>query len=422
MKDKISKLVSVYKKDGFKVFLKKCCNYINSNYFDKFSLRVLFNRKKYENIIKDILNNSKYDRIVIWRSTFGYNVPLFQRPQHIANKLSDLNTLVFYEVTSMTDDVKTIYKLKNNLYLFNFNNRLLSKILDKEIKLVDKPRYVEIYSTDWKMTLNELLSYINKGYKLIYEYIDHLSNELSGTKNLPKNVIDKFDYVMNNIDTYVVVTADALKEEVIKRRGNKNIVYSSNGVDYKFISSIDNKFKFDDDFNEILKIGKPIVMYYGAMASWFDYDLVKDIAKTNKYSVVLIGVKYDVSFDNEFKGVSNVYFLGKREYSVLKNYASKASVLIIPFKINDITKATNPVKIFEYMALCKAIVTTDMPECRKYKSVLIGHDNKEFIKMLEKGIKLNNDKKYIDLLKKEALENDWSNKAKAIVDLIKKDE
>lgn len=88
MKDKISKLISVYKKDGFKVFFKKCCNYINSNYFDKVSLKVLFNRGKYKDIIHDILNNSNYDRIIIWRSTFGYNVPLFQRPQHIANNLS----------------------------------------------------------------------------------------------------------------------------------------------------------------------------------------------------------------------------------------------------------------------------------------------------------------------------------------------
>ena len=71
-------------------------------------------------------------------------------------------------------------------------------------------------------------------YKLIYEYIDHLSAELSGTKNLPKNILDKYNYVMEHDNTYVVATADALMDEVIKRRGKKNLVYSSNGVDYKF--------------------------------------------------------------------------------------------------------------------------------------------------------------------------------------------
>lgn len=422
MKDKISKLISVYKKDGFKVFFKKCCNYINSNYFDKVSLKVLFNKGKYKDIIHDILNNSNYDRIIIWRSTFGYNVPLFQRPQHIANNLAKNRCLVFYEVTTMTDKVKLMEKLNDNLYLFNFNNRSLSKILNEEIINKGMPRYVEIYSTDWKMSINELINYLDNGYKLIYEYIDHLSAELSGTKNLPKNILDKYNYVMEHDNTYVVATADALMDEVIKKRGKKNLVYSSNGVDYNFFKSFDEEFSFDADFNKVLSIGKPIVMYYGALANWVDYDLIKSLAKTNKYSIVLFGVKYDSSFDDNLKSVNNVFFLGKRDYKVLKNYARCADVLMIPFKINDITKSTNPVKIFEYMALHKPIVTTNMPECRKYKSVMIGHDKEEFIELIAKAMDMRVDSNYIKLLDKEALENDWSKKAKAIVDMIKKDE
>ena len=227
---------------------------------------------------------------------------------------------------------------------------------------------------------------------------------------------------MEHDNTYVVATADALMDEVIKRRGKKNLVYSSNGVDYNFFKNFDEEFSFDEDFNKVLSIGKPIVMYYGALANWVDYDLIKSLAKTNKYSIVLFGVKYDSSFDDNLKSVNNVFFLGKRDYKVLKNYARCADVLMIPFKINDITKSTNPVKIFEYMALHKPIVTTNMPECRKYRSVMIGHDKEEFIGLIAKAMDMRVDSNYIKLLDKEALENDWSKKAKAIVDMIKKDE
>ena len=85
-----------------------------------------------------------YDRIILWRSSFGYNVPLFQRPQHIANNLSKSNCLVIYEVTTMTDKVKTLKKFQNNLYLFNYNNIKLNKIkhsvleLTKEFPLYEK--------------------------------------------------------------------------------------------------------------------------------------------------------------------------------------------------------------------------------------------------------------------------------------------
>ena len=97
-------------------------------------------------------------------------------------------------------------------------------------------------------------------------------------------------------------------------------------------------------------------------------------------------------------------------------------VMIIPFVLNDITSSTSPVKLFEYMAMKKTIVTTDMLECRKYKSVLIGKNYEDFIKKLDEAMKLKNDKKYLDLLTKEAKDNDWSHKAKVIIDYIKKDE
>ena len=227
---------------------------------------------------------------------------------------------------------------------------------------------------------------------------------------------------MNNKNTYVIVTADALEKDVISQRGKTNMVFSSNGVDYDFFKTYNKNYKYENEFQEILNKKKPIIMYYGALAKWFDYDLIKKLAHTNKYSIVLFGIKYDESFDENLSNEKNIYFMGPRDYKVLKEYAKYADVLTIPFVINNITLATSPVKIFEYMALHKPIVTTDMPECRKYKSVLIGHNHDEFIKKIDEALKLKNDKKYIGLLDKEARENDWSKKAKAIIDLIAKDE
>lgn len=422
MKEKISKLVNVYKKYGFIGFCKKLRAYVIANYLDKISFKVMLRKKKYMKIIDDILNESEVDRIVLWRSSFGYNVPLFQRPQHIANNLSKNKCLVFYEVTTMTDKVKEIKKFSENLYLINFNNMALNKLLMKRLEDEKRPKYIQLYSTDWKLSIQNIQDYLNSGFKFIYEYIDHLSPELAGTKSLPQNIIDKYEFVMNHREVYVVVTAELLKQDVIKHRGNKNLIFSSNGVDYNNFLSFDEEYKFEPEFQKILDKKKPIVMYYGALAKWFDYELIKKIAKTNKYSVVLFGIKYDESFDENIHNDKNIYFMGPRDYKVLKNYARKADILTIPFLLNDITASTSPVKIFEYMALHKPIVITDLYECRNYKSVFIGKSHDEFIKFLDKALKLKNDKKYIELLDKEAKENDWSKKAKAIIDVIKKDE
>ena len=417
MREKISKLVNVYKKYGFIGFCKKLYAYVVANYLDRISFAVLFQPGKYRRLVQQMLAEEA-ERIVLWRSSFGYNVPLFQRPQHIAGNLAKNGSLVIYEVTTMTDKVKTLKKKADGLWLFNYNNILLNRILMRELAAMDKPKFVQLYSTDWKLSVENIENYINSGFGFIYEYIDHISPELAGTKTLPKNISDKYDYVMSHKNVYVVVTAELLKQDVIAHRGTENLVFSSNGVDYEFFQHMDEPFAFEPEFQAVLDRGKPIVCYYGALAKWFDYELVKKIAETGKYSVVLFGIKYDESFDQNLSGEENIFFLGPRDYKVLKYYAAKADVLTIPFLINDITRSTSPVKIFEYMALHKPIVTTDMNECRKYESVLIGHDHEEFIALLDKAMTLREDQDYIALLDKEARENDWSMKARAITDMI----
>ena len=414
MKDKFSKLKNVYKKYGLKIFFVKLYAYIVANYCNKISFAVFFRKNHYRKIIQNILKSENYDRIILWRSSFGYDVPLYQRPQHISNNLAKMNCLVFYEVTTMTDKVKIIKKQNENLYLCNFNNILLNKLILEELSKIDKPKYVQLYSTDWKLTVEEIERYIKNGYKFIYEYIDDLSPELAGTKELPQNIIDKYEYAMNNLDTFVVVTADFLRQDVIQRRGEKNLIFSTNGVDYQFFKKFGN-YQFEEEFTTILENGKINLCYYGALATWFDYELIKKIEKTDKYNIILFGIKYDESYENHLGSEKNIYFMGPRNYDVLKHYAKTVDILMIPFLLNDITKATSPVKLFEYMALQKPIVTTDMHECRKYKSVLIGKDHEDFLKQLETGYALKTDSDYLNLLDKEAQENDWSIKAKAIV-------
>ena len=108
----------------------------------------------------------------------------------------------------------------------------------------------------------------------------------------------------------------------------------------------------------------------------------------------------------------------------MPTYANKFDVCTIPFLINDITQATSPLKLFEYMAMGKPIVTTDMRECRKYESVMIAKDKKEFVKLIENAISMEKDRKkeyntYREIEKEEALKNTWEAKTEVIIKLLK---
>ena len=60
--------------------------------------------------------------------------------------------------------------------------------------------------------------------------------------------------------------------------------------------------------------------------------------------------------------------------------------------------------------------------CRKYSSVLIGKTHEEFLDKLETAMKLRDDPDYIALLEREAKANDWSEKAAAIINMLREDE
>lgn len=428
MGNKINKIKLLLKKDGLGLTIKKVYRYVKAEYISKINIfsfiYVKLNNKKIRKNIDEILNGN-FDRIIIWRSSFGWNVPLFQRPQHIQTQLSNKKCLIFYEITTVTDKVRTFKKVKDNLYLVNFNNRAIKSLILNEVNKINKPKYIQFYSTDATVSLAELKEYINNGYKVIYEYIDDISPLLIGAKQLPANVKDKYEYMLQDTENvFTIVTADEIKKDVLSKRKDEKVAFSCNGVDYKHFTELDNNYKVDEEFEKIVKKGKPIIGYYGALATWFDYDLVKKLAKERpEYNIVFLGIKYDGSFDEaHLEDCSNIYFMGSRDYKVLPYYAKEFTICTIPFLINSITNATSPVKLFEYMALDKPIVTTAMPECKKYKSVMIANSHEEFISLVDKAVKMNkqDNKDYYELLKKEALENTWDEKANIIVNLLKK--
>jgi hypothetical protein len=70
------------------------------------------------------------------------------------------------------------------------------------------------------------------------------------------------------------------------------------------------------------------------------------------------------------------------------------------------------------MALGHPIVSTAMPECSKYQSVLIGKTASDFIKKIDKALTMKGDEEYRQILFEEARENSWENKAEVIVQAL----
>jgi teichuronic acid biosynthesis glycosyltransferase TuaH len=59
-----------------------------------------------------------------------------------------------------------------------------------------------------------------------------------------------------------------------------------------------------------------------------------------------------------------------------------------------------------------------MTEFRKYRSVLIEKNHGDFIKKTDEALTLRQDITYLDLLRKEAMENTWESKVQLISNML----
>ena len=77
MKDKLSKVKNLVKKYGLTGTIKKMTGYIYSNYIVRISMKekiyVALNKKEIRKRLKRMLEREDYDRIVVWRSSFGWD-------------------------------------------------------------------------------------------------------------------------------------------------------------------------------------------------------------------------------------------------------------------------------------------------------------------------------------------------------------
>ncbi|EHK2407204.1 glycosyltransferase [Clostridium perfringens] len=372
--------------------------------------------------IKSILELEDFDEIIVFHASFGWNIEMKQRPQHLAEALSKKKVLYIYRSDVKNDNIYSIKKIKDNLYVLNLDMYSLNVAFFEAIKSINKPKFVHVYATCLNsVDYEKIKTYMDKGFKVIYDFVDELSSEISGYNITSKMIEDHEKLLRDKENVLVVSTAKKLKDIANKFRGeNENNILAPNAVNLEDFKNHGNEI--GEKIQPIVNKRKPIIGYYGALAKWFDYKLIEQLAKEREdYEIVLIGMDYDGSYDqSNLKDYSNISYLGMIDYKDLINYSRYFDVCIVPFIKNDITDSTSPLKIFEYMALEKPIVTTDINECKNYESCLVSKDYDEFIKNIDKALKLEvNVKEYFSILRRESEENTWNNRAELIKEAIK---
>lgn len=346
----------------------------------------------------------------------------WQRPHHIARQFASNGHRVFYltptlrklnnpfEIDTLEENIYEmelsspkyfdIYKDKIDVHLLKSLGESFTK-LQNELKL-DAVSIVAFPTwTPLAFLLKKLF-----GFKVVFDHVDAIQE----FPNINKERKKEEDVLLQNSDL-VITSASKLFQKAQKI--NKNTILVPNAGDFALFSK--------PVLDELLKdFQKPIIGYFGAIAEWFDTDLIEFAAKSRpNFTFVFIGDTYGSNL-KKIRNLKNVYFLGERPYIELPEYLHCFDVCLIPFKLTPLIRSSHPIKIYEYLAAGKPVVTTKIPDLLPMNDLCyIVKDRTDFLEKLDESLK-ENDKKLIEKRIEFASKNTWQDRFQVIYNQLEK--
>ncbi len=350
-----------------------------------------------------------------------------QRPQHIANALTKAGHRVFYITPNLVDASLPGFSAEP---LSDQERAGKYKLFQIAFYAEDAPAIYHVapsapLNAQLRKGVGELLLWANSGQvislvqhpfwydvanvipasRMVYDCMDHhegFGNNCHSILNLERQLIS---------DAMLTVTTSAWLEESVRREA-KCTALIRNAGEYEHFSNPPRSVYKDDK-------GRRVIGYFGAIAEWFDQDLLEDIARRFSNEKILLIGDDSIGAKARLGKFKNVEFIGEIPYQELPFYVHGFDVCLLPFKVMDLTLATNPVKIYEYLGAGKPVVTVDLPEMKQFDDLVrVANGNEQYLDFIAESLE-DSSTKAVNARKQFASEQTWRHRASDLVQAIK---
>ena len=347
-----------------------------------------------------------------------------QRPQFLAEQLSDKYDLQViyrykYNRSELTkDETKPLFKLTriftvpfiNKLPFFARFNNLLFLLVVRFFVTLTKPSILYL-------TNPEQVDAIPRNYKgtVIYDCMDYHKAFINDKNSY--NQLETKEKELLEQSNIVLFTSEDLRLKILRdyplNYVNKTIEVVRNGYDGEVLE--DNEILLHPRNIEALKI-----TYIGTVSHWFDFDIIKKIIEEFDFVTFdIIGPTSHIPLPE----IDRVNYVGSVPHSELVSHVKNTDVLIMPFVVNEIVEAVDPVKLYEYINFNRDFLSVYYPEIDRFKEFGYLYSNFNDIKQAIQTIRNNNELKYSSEMRLKFLEsNKWSDRAIQIVKAIEKED
>jgi len=269
----------------------------------------------------------------------------------------------------------------------------------------------------------ELLGQFRWREILVYDRVDQVSSlnpkENKAIKDNDQRLLKAADYVFTNSPyalTYI-------------KKYNKSSFLTPWGYTPELFERRKAKIPI-----EIKKIKKPRIGFVGGIDYRLDFKILFPLAKRRKdWNFIFIGGAFCgkdsqlkiINFKKNLarlKSLPNTYFLGKKPKKLIPDFISGLDVCFIPCDVSqEFVKGSNPMKLYEYLAMGKPVVSTPIPAIEIYSPIVkIGRNAQEFEEKIKECLRMKDNKEEIKKRQKIARENSWEKKVKKMLSKIKR--
>lgn len=138
----------------------------------------------------------------------------------------------------------------------------------------------------------------------------------------------------------------------------------------------------------IERIPHPRLCFVGHIMYWVDMKLLRYVAdRRPEWNIVLIGPVHPSADASQVKGAKNIHALGRQAQADIPKLLKGVDVCLNAYKADDVATHASPLKLYEYLAAGKPVVSTEMPEARKFDTdVRIANSYEDFLKYCDEVI------------------------------------
>jgi len=217
----------------------------------------------------------------------------------------------------------------------------------------------------------------------------------------------------------VVASSDVIAEELAAISG-KPVEMLPNGADFDVFCGAATESCSEP--NDLANILHPRIGYVGNLNLKVDFPLIAALAKNHQnWNFVFVGGKgrLDVHTQKGFDecvGLKNVYFLGAKDYREIPGYAANMDVNLMCYRVEgDVwTRGIYPLKLHEYLATGKPVVSSDIPSVIPFESdVAIARTTDQWSKLIEAALQ-GNGAGNTEQRRRVAKENSWDTRARRL--------